>query len=235
MTTMNGWPDAKASDVTRVVVGDDVDGCTVLKGDVATVLTEFMRRFHERVEPITTANGWRSRAFNTQVGGASGSNHISGTAVDLNGARHPYEAHQPGRAWSSGFTAAQTAELRRLLVEFAGVIRWGADFPRGKRDSMHFEIAVPPASGQVAALAKQLKPAAPAPTPAPPANTEENALMFIYVYGRNAYRLFSGGRVFGQTKAGYAALKKAGITEVVGYPVKDAEALEQLLVVKVVD
>lgn len=155
MTTMNGWPDATAGMVVRVTVGGDKDGCEVLRGDVDTVLTEFMRRFHDQVEPIVTASGWRSRAFNASIGGHVQSNHISGTAVDLNGSWHPYE--KTARVWTSGFTAAQIAEVRKILADFDGVIRWGLDFPSPLRDGMHFEINVPPGSGRVATLARKIR------------------------------------------------------------------------------
>ncbi|MCR6649696.1 MAG: M15 family metallopeptidase [Cellulomonas sp.] len=141
MATLNGWPVVAESAVTRVYVGGDTDGCTVLAGDVAKAFAWLMQQFHDRVEPITEANGWRSADFNKRIGGAARSNHISGTAVDLNGGRHPYEKHQPGRTYRSGFSTAQTAQIRKILVESGGLFRWGLDFPVGLRDAMHFELA----------------------------------------------------------------------------------------------
>ena len=139
VTTLNGWSDVEKSRTTRIYVGRDKNGCTVRKGTEAA-FAWLMQQIHERVEPVDVANGHRTRAENDFYKGARNSNHISGTAVDLNGGRHPYEAHQKG-AWTSGFTAAQTAEIRKILAEAGGLFAWGADFPRGKRDAMHFELA----------------------------------------------------------------------------------------------
>ncbi|GEA82492.1 D-Ala-D-Ala carboxypeptidase family metallohydrolase [Cellulomonas sp. CW35] len=142
MVTMNGWSDARESSVTRIVVGDDANGATVRDGDVARAFVWLLEQLHERVEKVAVVNGWRSRAFNTQVGGAAGSNHISGTAVDVNGARHPFELHQPrGTPYVSGFSAAQERAVRDVLRDAGGLFVWGLDFPRGRRDAMHFELA----------------------------------------------------------------------------------------------
>lgn len=140
MATLNGWDDASAAQVDRLFLADDENGCEVLRGDVAAAFAWLVEQIHTRVERVTVLNGWRSRAFNTSVGGHPGSNHISATAIDVNGGRHPYEAHQRGQPYSSGFTAAQTAEVRRILAEADGLFTWGLDFPVGLRDAMHFEI-----------------------------------------------------------------------------------------------
>lgn len=140
MATLNGWPEVSEQGVVRIVVGGDANGATVLAGDAATAFRWLLEQFHTRVEPIIEVNGWRSAAFNKQVGGATRSNHISGTAVDVNGGRHPFEAHHPGKTYSSGFTAAQEREVRSILRE-ARLFAWGLDFPVGRRDAMHFELA----------------------------------------------------------------------------------------------
>jgi len=141
MTTLNGWPTVPASKVTRIFVGGDRNGATVLAGDVATAFTWLLEQLHAQVEPLTVVNGWRSAADNRRAGGAARSNHISGTAVDVNGGRHPYERHHPGRRYSSGFTTAQAKAVRAILARADGLFRWGLDFPVGLRDAMHFELA----------------------------------------------------------------------------------------------
>ncbi len=141
MATMNGWPAVGESAVVRIFVGGDADGATVLAGDVATAFRWLLEQFHARVEPIKEVNGWRSAAFNKHIGGAARSNHISGTAVDVNGARHPFEHHHPGKRYSSGFTNAQARTVRAILKESGGLFAWGLDFPVGRRDAMHFELA----------------------------------------------------------------------------------------------
>src|SRR5690606_34921728 len=70
----------------------------------------------------------------------------SGTAIDYNATRHPN-----GRRGT--WTPAQVAEIRRILAELGGVVRWLAD-ATGTPDEMHFEIKGTPA--QVAAVAARL-------------------------------------------------------------------------------
>jgi hypothetical protein len=142
-TTNNGWP--KDPVVVRLYVGQDYDGCEVALGDVATLFADFMTRFHNEVEPLRKANGYRSSAYNASIpGSVASSNHVSGTAVDLNGDVHPNEAAHGGAIMASGFSPSAYVALNRLLGVYGGIIVWGgntsAKFPRGARDYMHFEI-----------------------------------------------------------------------------------------------
>lgn len=161
--TNNGWSIVDADQVTRVYVGADGDGCTFLSGDVATLFAWFFDQLHRRVEPVYMLNGWRSAADNAYYGGAAGSNHMSGTAGDVNGDRHPYEAHT--KPWSSGWTSAQQATVRQIMAEARGLISWGLDYAPGVRDAMHFDLTAGATAAQVRSLVLTLTP--PAPTPAP--------------------------------------------------------------------
>jgi hypothetical protein len=111
----------------------------VRAGNVGFLLRWVAAQIHGEVESITTLYGWRDRETNTRVGGDPRSNHMSGTALDINGARHPYERTRP-IGWSSGFTTHETADIRRILEAAGGTVRWGLDFNRGYRDAMHFEV-----------------------------------------------------------------------------------------------
>ncbi|WP_448062039.1 M15 family metallopeptidase [Cellulomonas hominis] len=143
-TTMNGW---SLTDVPLATVTAGDRSTEVRAGDTALVLAHVAQRFHHEVEPIETFHGWRSVATNAAVGGHPRSNHPSGTAIDLNGARHPYkQAH--------GFSAAQVAAIRAILAEVSPVVRWGGDFGAALLDGMHFEIVG--TAAQVAAVAARL-------------------------------------------------------------------------------
>src|SRR4051812_27472171 len=136
-TTNNGWPTDPA--VNRIWVGNDPDGCEFAAGDVTVVFTYFFTRFHQEIELVHMLNGYRSSEYNDTIpGSVKSSNHVSGTAGDVNGDWHPNEAN--GGSGSSGFTAAQSEQVR-ALVAHVGVLKWGADFPPGARDWMHFEIS----------------------------------------------------------------------------------------------
>lgn len=113
--THNGWPVITTGLATISAGGRST---RVRSGDVATVLAHVAQRFHEGVEPLVTFHGWRSASANAAAGGIRTSNHLSGTAIDLNGGRHPM-----GRTGT--FTAAQTAAVRAILADMDGTITWG--------------------------------------------------------------------------------------------------------------
>lgn len=142
-TTRNGWTAGPAARVAITAPGC-ADTGNVRAGDVATVMQALARMFDAEVEPLAEINGYRTPAYNASVGGDPNSNHISATALDLNGSRHPYEpklpASQRGANYRHGFTAAQVVTIRKILACFDGVIAWGLDFNKGYRDAMHFEI-----------------------------------------------------------------------------------------------
>lgn len=101
------------------------------KGDVATVLVYFAKRFHSEVEPLKWPGVW-GYAERKIRGGSSLSNHASGTAIDVNA-----PAHWLGERGT--FSSSQLKRLRRILNDCDGVLRWGGDYS-GRKDEMHVEI-----------------------------------------------------------------------------------------------
>jgi hypothetical protein len=171
--TNNGWSAVTEAAVTRVYVAGDVNGCTFRSGDVATVFTWLFEQIDTRVEHVTMLNGWRSVAENTKDGGDPGSNHLSGTAGDVNGFKHPYEHLLPvGQRYGnyhSGWTNSQIAEIRKILAE-AGLFAWGLDYGSGWRDAMHFDLRSGTTAAQVRVFADKV---------APPAITPEDEMFMI--------------------------------------------------------
>ncbi|WP_320069747.1 M15 family metallopeptidase [Micromonospora sp. RTGN7] len=125
----------------------------VRRGPAAVVLHYLLYQLHTRVEPLRA--GWCWGYHYKRIEGSDDlSNHASATAVDYNAPDHPMGKRNT-------FSAAQRAEIRRILAELDDVVRWGGDY-EGRPDDMHFEI--------VAGVAKVERVAArltgnPAPTP----------------------------------------------------------------------
>ena len=139
--SQNGWT---AYDRTLIERWEVPGGVLPLrKGAAGTVLVWLATQFHHRVEPLVWPGCW-GYAERTIVGSTVVSNHASGTAMDLNAPAHPLGA-------AGTFSAAQVAELRRLLAECGGVIRWGGDYGV-RKDEMHFEIIEGPAAVEAVAL-----------------------------------------------------------------------------------
>ena len=103
------------------------------KGPAGELLVWLASQFDKRVEDIDAGQlddwGYAERPIR---GGTELSNHASGTAIDLNATKHPL-----GKTGT--FTKTQVAEIRKILAEAGGCVRWGGDYI-GRKDEMHFEI-----------------------------------------------------------------------------------------------
>lgn len=126
---------------------------------VVDLLAYVVWHWHFRIEPLPAAtyktepharsgfvvvHGWRP---GTKIlGTKTYSNHGSGTALDVNGHKHPYEYSliQAGRAYHDGFTYSGRLALRAIKRELAAFgardFRLGIDFARPRRDAMHVEL-----------------------------------------------------------------------------------------------
>lgn len=145
-TSQNGWPVITSGTDPRLVAIDKIIG-RVRSGDVATIFAYVVARFDAEVEDVDAGAddwGWAYRAIRGSTTGYS--NHASGTAIDLNAARHPLGVR-------GTFTPAQAAAIRRIVAAVnaaasATVLRWGGDYT-GRPDEMHLEII-----GSVTAVAR---------------------------------------------------------------------------------
>jgi hypothetical protein len=136
----NGWP--ANSDPAAIGVDRQwsINGVTapggIKAGDVDTVLGYVFDALDTRVEAAVPGWCW-GYTYKANVNNPSQlSNHSSATAFDYNA-----PSHANGGAKYEGWTTAEVAEIREILAEVEGVIRWGADYS-GTKDSMHFEVNV---------------------------------------------------------------------------------------------
>lgn len=129
--SQNGYSVIESTQTKDYEVG--VEGLLVplRNDDCGVVLADFLRKYNNRVEPLgrTETFGYSKRQI---AGTDEWSNHASATAADANSAQHPF-----GRTGT--FTVNEVFELRELLAEYDGVIRWGGNYS-GTKDEMHFEI-----------------------------------------------------------------------------------------------
>lgn len=148
-TSYNGWsasPDRNAIGIVPLVVAGEPFSPGVRGGAVHTVLRYVAEQLNKRVEPIVRsdwhqADDW-GYAYRANVNNPSQlSCHASGTAIDYNATRHP-------NGKRGTWTAAQKAEINKILAEVNNVVRNLA------HDEMHFEIAGNAA--QVAAAAAKV-------------------------------------------------------------------------------
>lgn len=139
--TENGWPMVNANRTVSVQVVPAARKVPLLRGDVATILNAFLILYNRRVEPITSQVwGW------SPDNDVWNSNHMSGTAIDINAPKYPWGTYR--------MPAATIAKVNALLKDFEGVVFWGRNW--GKPDEMHYQIGLPPNNPRVAALARKL-------------------------------------------------------------------------------
>lgn len=152
---------------------------------VCVVFEAWARQWHTEIEPIARSHrdNWfrpRERHGSTKAGGfdligihsyrppgttvgtGDQSNHRSGTALDINGHLHPYEATTPAGQYADGFSPAQRDRVHAIAdsardASGHSIGRSGLDFARGKRDGMHLEIAPGVTDTQIAQAALGLE------------------------------------------------------------------------------
>lgn len=139
--TENGWPMVNANKCVSVEVVPAAKQVPLLRGDVATILNAFIILYNRRVEPITS-QVWGWSADND----VWNSNHMSGTAIDINAPKYPWGVRR--------MTAATKAKVEALIKDFDDVVFWGARW--SKPDEMHFQIGFIPGNPRVHQLATKL-------------------------------------------------------------------------------
>ena len=135
------------------------------EGVATQIMVAFAAQFNARIEPLRDADtaGW------TLTNAVGTSNHLAGTAMDLNWDSHPFHV--------AGTFGDKLPELRKLLDEFKGCIWWGGDWV-DPIDEMHFQVGYPEGDQRLTDFADTLTPGLVPPT-APPSSSDRYALAII--------------------------------------------------------
>ena len=137
MPTENGWePWHAGADILEWI---EIPGTNppvhiqVQKGQPSAILKAFCADFNAYIEPLRD----RDTACFTPTNSVATSNHLNGTAVDLNWDSHPF------RVLNAGFDDAKLHRMRDLLAFYTldGVqmVWWGNDW-RNPKDAMHVNM-----------------------------------------------------------------------------------------------
>ncbi len=100
----------------------------IMKGWPLQVLRAFAADYHAFVEPLRDVDS----ASWTPTNSVPTSNHLNGTAMDLNWNTHPFRV-------KGTFTAAQMRTIRELLEFYEGTVFWAGDW-RDPIDEMHWQM-----------------------------------------------------------------------------------------------
>lgn len=146
-TSYNSWP-ASPTLATRVIT--PVPGVSFRIADndnVETIFTYVAQQYDKRVERLVAGTCWGFAYRTDRNDPTKLSCHASGTALDFNAPKHPNGA-------KGTFTAAQIAEMHKIIAEVDGTVQCG-EFYLHTTDGMHWEINVPP--GHLQATAAKLR------------------------------------------------------------------------------
>lgn len=158
----NGWRmcNRDECDTVRIPQLYLVDTAPLRKGTPLTILGAWLYWYDRNVEEITSPVwGW------SDTNDVANSNHLAGTAVDVNAPKYPWGART--------MPAARIAKVREGLKLFEGTVYWGADWNRA--DEMHYQMAWPEGDTRNDTFAAKLRAGhlgiyrSTPPTPAPPA------------------------------------------------------------------
>ncbi|WP_078278526.1 M15 family metallopeptidase [Mycobacteroides franklinii] len=126
----NGWPMVNPEECTWVTVPGTSVILNIQNGQPLAILRAFAADFNAYVEPLRDPDS----ACWTATNSVSTSNHLSGTAVDLNWNSHPFQQAD------AGFDAAKITAVRAILDFYEGMVFWGNDWSDPK-DAMHFQLS----------------------------------------------------------------------------------------------
>ncbi|GAC59350.1 hypothetical protein GSI01S_01_03170 [Gordonia sihwensis NBRC 108236] len=218
-TSEAGWRMCNRDECGLVTIPDlyYVDTAPIRKGAPLTILGAWLYWYDRNVEEIVSPVwGWSA------TNDVANSNHLSGTAVDVNAPRYPWG--------SRTMPAAKKAKVREGLRLFEGLVFWGADWDRA--DEMHYQMGVAEGDQRAAAFAAKLrggylgiyKSAPPAPKPVPNMidecarrHPEIGARLHtgerICKDGVGRYAEFAGGRIYWHPRTGAHVIPAGPIGE----------------------
>ncbi|AXC33281.1 lysin A [Mycobacterium phage Bluefalcon] len=120
----NGWRMCNRDECVTVS-GPYMNTAPLRRGPAEKLLGEFVRRYHQVCAPVVSPVwGW------SETNDVGNSNHLSGTAVDVNAPQWPWGLRK--------MPADLVARINVLLDQFEGAIYWGRNWNRP--DEMHFQL-----------------------------------------------------------------------------------------------
>ncbi|AJD82514.1 endolysin [Mycobacterium phage Alvin] len=122
----NGWPMVNADECEWTKIPGTSVTLQIAKGQPLAILRAFAADFHAYVEPLRDADS----ACWTPTNSVPSSNHLSGTAMDLNWNSHPFKVSY------AGFDETKITTMRELLAFYEGTVFWGQDW-NSPKDPMH--------------------------------------------------------------------------------------------------
>jgi predicted chitinase len=127
----NGWRmvDQGSCVWIKVPGTDDRVSLQIREGQPAAILGAFVADWNAYIEPVRDADS----ACWTPTNSVASSNHLSGTACDVNWNSHPF------RVADAGFNAPQLKTMNEMLDFYENLVFWGNRWTNPK-DAMHVQM-----------------------------------------------------------------------------------------------
>jgi len=130
----NGWRMCDAAECDTMEIPDTALRLPFRKGEANDIMRGWLSWFNRNVESLNNpGRGFTDEGSFTWTNSVGTSNHLSGTAADLNWSEHAFQVSY------SGFTNTEIAKCREGLRLFEGTIWWGQDW-NSPKDAMHFQL-----------------------------------------------------------------------------------------------
>ena len=130
--TENGWPQCGSDQLDRSPIPGTDLVIPLQRGQPSKILKAFCADYHLFVESLFNSRGATDEGGWTPTNSVATSNHLSGSAVDLNWSDHPFKV-------KGTFSSSQMETIRELLAYYDKTIFWGGDW-KSPIDEMHWQM-----------------------------------------------------------------------------------------------
>ena len=134
--TQNGWPSCGPDQLDKSPIpGVDIV-IPLQRGIPSIIMKAFAADYHLFIESLQNSRGGTDEGGWTPTNSVATSNHLGGTAMDLNWNDHPFHAYET-------FSREQQDTIQEVLAYYEKIIEWGGECWNGNpQDEMHWQMAV---------------------------------------------------------------------------------------------
>jgi hypothetical protein len=132
LITENGWPSCGPDQLDRTPIPGIPLVIPLQRGQPSTILKAFAADYHIYVESLYNSAGGNDEGGWTPTNSVATSNHLGGTAMDLNWTDHPFRVR-------GTFHPDQVTVIRELLAYYEDTIFWAGDW-NDPIDEMHWQM-----------------------------------------------------------------------------------------------
>ena len=132
MITENNWPSCGPDMLDKTPIPGITLVIPLQRGQPATILRAFCADYHLFIESLYNSRGGTDEGGWTPTNSVATSNHLGGSAVDLNWDDHPFQVR-------GTFSNDQVKTIREILAYYEDTIFWAGDW-QSPVDEMHWQM-----------------------------------------------------------------------------------------------